>query len=60
MFSPFPSHLLSLPPLPSSFLPLQDKPFNFEEVPALQDSLKKFHFLDSDVLYDVSSTREQK
>jgi hypothetical protein len=38
----------------------QDKPYNFEEVPALHDSLMRFHFLDSEVLYDVSSQREPR
>jgi hypothetical protein len=38
----------------------QDKPFNFEEVPALHESLMKFHFLDSEVLYDVSAQREPR
>ena len=39
---------------------LQDKPYNFEEVPALHESLMKFNFLDSDTLYDVSLQREPK
>jgi hypothetical protein len=38
----------------------QDKPYNFEEVPALHDSLTRFHFLDSEILYDVSSQREPR
>ena len=49
--------LLSLSPSSSHY---KDKPFNFEEVPALHDSLMRFHFLDSEVLYDVSSQREPR
>ena len=39
---------------------LQDKSYNFEEVPALHESLIKFNFLDTDVLYDVSLQREPR
>lgn len=38
----------------------QDKSYNFEEVPALHESLIKFNFLDTDVLYDVSLQREPR
>ena len=38
----------------------QDKPYNFEEVPALHEGITKFHFLDTDVLYDVSLQREPR
>ncbi|XP_064383914.1 uncharacterized protein LOC135332919 isoform X2 [Halichondria panicea] len=38
----------------------QDRPYNFEEVPALHENLTRFHFLDTDVLYDVSLQREPR
>ncbi|XP_019852599.1 PREDICTED: ras guanine nucleotide exchange factor K-like isoform X1 [Amphimedon queenslandica] len=38
----------------------QDKSYNFEEVPALQESLLKFAFLDDDTLYEVSLQREPR
>ena len=38
----------------------QDKSYNFEEVPALHEGITKFHFLDTDVLYDVSLQREPR
>ena len=38
----------------------QDKSYNFEEVPSLHESLLKFHFLDTDTLYDVSLQREPR
>ena len=41
-------------------LSFQDKSYNFEEVPALHESLIKFNFLDTDVLYDVSLQREPR
>ena len=39
---------------------VQDKPYHFEEAPALHEHLIKFHFLDTDVLYDVSLQREPR
>jgi hypothetical protein len=36
------------------FMSHQDRPYNFEQIPALHNSLTKFHFLDKDTLYDVS------
>ena len=39
---------------------IQDKPYHFEEAPALHEHLIKFHFLDTDVLYDVSLQREPR
>ena len=44
----------------SCFFSLQDKSYNYEEVPALHESLIKFNFLDTDVLYDVSLQREPR
>ena len=41
-------------------LPIQDKPYHFEEAPALHEHLIKFHFLDTDILYDVSLQREPR
>ncbi|XP_019851329.1 PREDICTED: uncharacterized protein LOC100638387 isoform X1 [Amphimedon queenslandica] len=38
----------------------QDKSYNFEEVPALHESLLKFAFLDDDTLYEVSLQREPR
>nr|WEL12724.1 ras guanine nucleotide exchange factor K-like [Halisarca dujardinii] len=36
------------------FMLFQDRPYNFEQIPALHNSLTKFHFLDKETLYDVS------
>lgn len=38
----------------------QDTPYNFEEVPPLQDSLMNFTFLDDDTLYEVSLKHEPR
>ena len=46
--------------LPIVIVSLQDRPYNFEEVPALHENLTRFHFLDTDVLYDVSLQREPR
>ena len=42
------------------FYCFQDTPYNFEEVPPLQDSLMNFTFLDDDTLYEVSLKHEPR
>ena len=49
-----------VPYILSIILFVQDKPYHFEEAPALHEHLIKFHFLDTDVLYDVSLQREPR